>query len=125
LVCAQLRQQSEYGKRHQEPIWRVAAAQAEGNTQGVALKLWESFQMVESRGAKLLERRECQLEFPLSPRSPQNPKVRCRRDSLLDEGRLADARLSKHNERFAPAIPSRRQQPVKYSELALPTEQHL
>jgi hypothetical protein len=58
-------------------------------------------------------------------RSPKNPKVLRRRDRLLDQGCLADARLSKHNDRPAVAVSSRRQQVVKHSELALPTEQHL
>ncbi len=85
-----------------------AAVQTEDHTQGVALKLREPLQTVECGGAKLLEGRGSQLHFPLSPRSPKNPKVLRRHDRPFDQGRLADARLSKHNDRPAVAVPSRR-----------------
>jgi hypothetical protein len=58
-------------------------------------------------------------------RSPKNPKVLRRRDRLLNQGCLANARLSQHHDRPAVSVPRPDQQPVQYTALALPTEQHL
>ena len=68
---------------------------------------------------------EGQLRLPLLARSPKNPKVLRRRDRLLNQGCLADARLSQHHDRPAVAVPRPGQQPVQHITLALPTEQHL
>jgi hypothetical protein len=55
-------------------------------------------------------------------RSPKNPKVLRRRDRLLNQGCLANARLSQHHDRPAVAVPRPDQQPVQYTALALATE---
>jgi hypothetical protein len=51
-------------------------------------------QPVEARRAELLQRREGEFHLPFVSLGAKNPEALRRRNRLLHQGRLADARLS-------------------------------
>ena len=121
---SRLGQQAEQGQRHQQTVRRAAGGYPEHHLQRVALRLREPLQTAQCRGAKLLQCGERELHLSLMPGGLKNLEAFRRRDGLLDQGRLAHARLPEHHDRPPVGGSGRRQQPVEHSALALPTEQH-
>src|SRR5579859_5818371 len=78
---------------------------------------------MEARRAQLLERGERELHLPLDSDRPDEVEVCSRFDRIVEQRRLADARLAVHGEHTAVSFPCRLQQAAEHLALALPAEQ--
>ena len=68
------------------------------------LGLWKAVPKVEERGTQLPNRCERELDLPLDPGRPGDPKLARSLDRVLEQRRLADARFAvRHQNAAAPA----------------------
>jgi hypothetical protein len=89
----------------------------------VPLGLRQALHELEDRRAQLLPRRERQLHLRLDPGGSQDAKLRRRLDRPLQQGGLADARLSVHDQDAGFPVARGSQQPLKHLALAVPADQ--
>ena len=82
-------------------------------------------EVVEARRAQLLQRGERELHLPLHPDGAGNAEVRACLRGVLEQGRLADARLAIHRQDAAMAVPCALEDPVEHVALPLTAEQLL
>jgi hypothetical protein len=120
-----LRQQAEDRQSDQERIGGRPGTASERDGKRLALRIREALGELQDRRAQLLQRRERELHLPLDPSGAGGPKLPPRLDRVLQQGGLADARLSVHHQ--DPAVPAAGglQQPFEHLALTLPAEQQL
>ena len=115
-------EQAEHGDAEQEAVGRRARAQAEGGAQRVALWSRQRVEAVEQRCAQLVQAGERQLHLGLDAGRPHDAAVRRTRHQVLEQRRLADARLAAEHEHLAPAPADGLEQPFECLALAAPAE---
>jgi hypothetical protein len=93
-----LRQQAEHRQPDQERIRRLPGAEPERDGQRLALGRRQGLRQVGDRRPQLLKRRIRKLHLPLDPDGPQHPELPRRLDRMLQQRRLADARLAIHHQ---------------------------
>ena len=89
-----LGQQAERGQGDQEAVGSGTGGQAQRDAQSGLLWLWKSIEPVEHRRAELVQRREGQLHLGLDAGDPRDTEARRLPGAMVQEGRLADARLA-------------------------------
>jgi hypothetical protein len=87
------------------------------------LRLPEARHQLQERGAQLLERRERELHLGLDAACPGDPKLARGVGRVLEQGGLADARLSVCHQHAAASSARAVQQPVERLPFAFPAEQ--
>jgi hypothetical protein len=87
------------------------------------LGLRETVQEVEERGTQLLNRCERELHLRFDPGCPGDPKLARSTDRVLEQRRLADARLAMDHQHAATPAAAAVQEPVEHLPLAFPAEQ--
>ena len=92
-----LGQEPQHRQSDEERIRRSPAARPKAMAQRVALGLRQVLHELEDRRAQLLQRRERQLHLRLDAGGPHDAELRRRLDRPLEQGGLADARLSVHD----------------------------
>ncbi|HMJ37474.1 MAG TPA: hypothetical protein VK501_26450 [Baekduia sp.] len=125
LLLGGLRQQAKDRQPHEEGIRRRACAESEGDGERVALGLREALHELEEGRAQVLKRRERQLHLALDADGAGDAERRARLDRVLQQGRLADARLSVQHEDAAAAVARGPQKPVEHFALAVASHQVL
>src|SRR5918992_707832 len=97
-LLGRLREQTERRKPHQKAIRSCARSQPECDAHRVLLWARNAFEPIEHRRTQLLEGGERELHLRLDARGPLNVKARSRADCVVQQGRLAHARLAEENE---------------------------
>jgi len=120
----QLRHQAQPGQADQQPIRGRAGHEPEGDPQSVPLRLRQRVQPDQAGGAELVEGRERKLPLGLVAHRPQHLEPLGRADGVLQQRRLANARLTVDHECSAVAAARPDQQSVEHLALACPPEQH-
>ena len=113
-----LGQQAERGQRDEEAVGRGAGRQAERDAQGGLLGLGKRVEPAEHRRAELMQPRERQLHLGLDPGDPRDAEARRLPRAVVQERRLADARLAAEDQHRALAAAHVLQQPVERLALA-------
>jgi len=116
-------QQSEHGKADQEPIRRLAGCKAQCDTQRVLLWVGQLVESGQHRRAKLLQRRERQFHLGLDACDSHDSNTGGLPGAVMQEGRLADARLAPHDQRGALAGADIGQKPIERLAFAGSTQQ--
>jgi hypothetical protein len=80
---------------------------------------------VEDRAEELVQRGECQLGLGLDPTCPQHPHRARLLQRVLEQRRLADARLATDDQRAAARGPGAGDQALDSGRLGLSAEKHL
>ena len=122
LLLGALRQQAKDRQPHEEGIRRRAFAESEGDGERIALGLREALHELEQGRAQVLKRCERQLHLALDANGAGDAERRARLDRVLQQGRLADTRLSVQHEDAAAAVARGVQKSVEH--LALATASH-
>jgi hypothetical protein len=119
-----LGQQAERGQGDQEAVGSGTGSQAQCDAEGGPLRLWKSAAPVEHRRAELMQSRERQLHLGLDAGDARDAKARRLPSAVVQEGRLADARLPAEDQHRALAAADVLQQPVERLTLAGSPHQH-
>ena len=123
LVLGRLRQQVENRQPDQERIRRPPGVQPECNFEGGALRIRQALQNAEALRAQLMEGGERELHLGFDADGAGHPEVRAGLDGVLEQRRLADARLAVDRKHAAVALACRLQHAVEDLALALSSEQ--
>jgi hypothetical protein len=91
--------------------------------QSVSLGIGKALPEVEARRAQLLEGRERELHLPLDSDRASDVKIGRCLERVLEQSRLADARLAVDGQDTSVASPCSLEHAVKNLELALPADQ--
>ena len=110
-------QQAQHGQADQEPVRRRPRAHAEHGAQGIALRGRQRLQAVQHRRAQLMQSGERELHLRLDAGGPRHPAARRLPGQVVQQRRLADARLAVHHQRPALARAKRPDQPVQHAAL--------
>ena len=107
-----------------------ASAQAKADASSVygkriALRSGEAFRELEVGRGQPVKRRVRELDLLLDPERSDGPELPSRLDRVLEQCRLADARLSVHHEHAAVPAACGFEEPVERLALAAPSEQML
>jgi len=94
-------EQAEHGHPDQESIGRPAAGNSERCAERVALWTWQSFELIEERQTKLVERSEGQLHLGFRAGCSHHPTSGRVHQQILQQGALPDPRLASHHNRRA------------------------
>src|SRR6185503_19434723 len=100
---------------------RRSCVQAEGDVQGIALWLREPLRKLEERRAQLLERGEREFHLTFHPAGSGDAISLSCLDRVLEQGGLADARLSMHHQDAAVSPTRSLEQPVEHRTLGFPS----
>ena len=121
-LLRRLRQKPEHRQSDQERVRSRPSAESERDGKGFTLGLREAFHELEHRRAQLLKRRVRELHLPIDPRGLEDPELLRGLARIPENGGLADAWLSLHDQ--YPAAPAARRvdQPVDRVELPLPAK---
>ena len=125
LLLGGLRQQAEHRQPHEERSRRRAGAESERDGERVALGVWEPLHQREKRRTQVLQRRKRQLHLALDAARAGDAELSLRLDRVIQQRRLADARLAVQHQDAAAAVARRPQQPVDRLALALASDQVL
>ena len=113
-----LGQQAERGQGDQEAVGSSAGRQAQRDAQSGLLGLGKRAEPVEHRRAELMQPRERQLHLGLDAGDPRDAKAGRLPGAVVQERRLADARLAADDQHRALAAADVLQQPVERLTLA-------
>ncbi|GAA3105920.1 hypothetical protein GCM10020001_024550 [Nonomuraea salmonea] len=105
-----LRQEGQHRQPHQHRLRAGRGPEPERRLQGRALRAWQRGEMTERRAQQQLQPRERQLRLELDPRAAGQPQVAGRRGGVVEQRRLADARLAAQHQRRTAPRPRPRQQ---------------
>src|SRR5205807_7003149 len=86
-------------------------------------RIRQALQNAEALRAELVEGRERELHLRFDADGAGYPEARAGLDGVLEQGRLADARLAVHHQHAAVSLACRLQHAVEDSALALSSEQ--
>ena len=123
VLLGHLGQQAEGGQPDQEPVRRRPGAEAERRLQRVALWSREPFQAIEHRRQQLVEPGVDQLHLRFDPGRMRYPAARRLLAQVVQQGRLAHARLAAYHEGVALASTYRVQEPVQHVAFPAPAQQ--
>ena len=123
LIFRHLRQQSQYGQANQEPIGSIPAPQAESTPQRIRLRAGQPGQALQERSAELLQTCERELYLRFDARRPRDLAPGRTVTQIVQQGGLADARLSAQHQDPALACPHALYQPTQRFAFAVPTTQ--
>jgi hypothetical protein len=87
-------QEAEHSESDQEPLRDVTGCEAQGDIQGVPLRLGEPVELVEQRRAELMDPGERQLHLRLHTRNLRHTGSRGLTSGVPQQRRLSDARLA-------------------------------
>ena len=119
LVSGHLGEQAEHGQPDQEPVRRRARGQAERGPQRIALRHRDPVEVIQHRGAQLMQPGEGQLHLRLHAGRPRYPASARPFGQVVQQHRLAHARVAAHHQHPALAGPDRVDQPVQHVALAV------
>jgi hypothetical protein len=114
--------EAEDRERHQERIRSGPRTQPEGDIERVALRTRQALTEFEDRRAQLLDAGEREPHLVLDPGAPDDPQRRGLLDRVLEQRRLADARLAMDDERSTESIAGGVHQAVKGRSFAFPAQ---
>ncbi len=118
-----LRQQAKHPKPDQEPVRRRPQLQAERGPQRPGLRRRQSLEPIQHRRAQLMQPGERQLHLRLHPRRARHPATRGVPGHVLQQRRLAHARLTVHHQRPALSRTDRLDQLVEHTALSAAAQQ--
>jgi hypothetical protein len=98
--------------------------QPERGRQGTGLRAGKPLEPFEHRHARLVERGECQLDLGFHPDRARDPEIRRLLDRRVQERRLANPRLTAHDQRPAATRAHALQQTVEHLTFGTPAAQH-
>ena len=116
-------QQAQHGQADQEPVRRRAGPYAERDPQRITLRNRQPFGIIQHRRAHLLQPGERQLHLRLDAGGTHHPAVRRLPGDVVQQRRLAHARLADHHQRPALTRPDGIDQPVQHAAFAAPARQ--
>ena len=122
-VLCRVGEQAQDREADEEPIWSVAAAQAERGAQRVALRAGKPVDPIHERGAQLLQPRERELHLRLDARGVRDAASGRAPHEVLQQRALADARLTAQHQRPARAGAHARDQLIQRRALVAPAKQ--
>ena len=125
LLLGRLGQQAEGRQPHQERARRRPCTEAERDGKRFALGRGEAFQELQTWRAQLVKGGVRELHLLLDPERSDDLELPPRLDRVLQQCRLADARLSVHHEDAAVPAACGLEEPVEHLALAAPPEQML
>ena len=114
-----LDQQSQGGDPGQQRV-RRAGIQSEGDLESLPLRRGERLELTEQGRAQLVQRRERQLHLELHAGG-----THIGLPEMLQQGALADPRLTSQQQRPTAAPARRRDQGIEPGDLILPTDQRI
>jgi hypothetical protein len=123
LVPGHLGEQAEHGQPDQEPVRRRARGQAERGSQCVALRHRNPVEVVQHRGAQLMQSGEGQLHLRVHTGRPRYPASARPFGQIIEQHRLAHARIAAYHQHPALPRPDRVDQPVEHVAFAVPVGQ--
>jgi hypothetical protein len=122
-ILADVGQQAEDGHPDEKAIRRRPRFQSECCRECVMLGRGQATEVVEKRGAQLVEAAEGELHLGFDARGPRNQAVRRAVLDVVKEGGLADAGFASQHKRRAPAAPQLGQQVAEYSAFDCPAQE--
>jgi hypothetical protein len=122
-LLGDVRQQAQHRQADQEPVRRVALAQAERGAQRIALRAGEAVQAIQERRAQLLQPRVREFHLRLDAGRPGNAAPGRVLDQILQQRALAGPGLPAQHQRPARARAHARHQLIQRRALAEPAEQ--
>jgi hypothetical protein len=120
LLRRHVGQQAQDGQADQEPVRCRPGADAERRPQRITLRSRQLIEVIEHRRAQLLQSGERQLHLRLDAGRARHPAAGRLAGGVVQQGRLADARLAGHHQRPALARPDIVQQLVQHAAFAAP-----
>src|SRR5215207_5147757 len=119
-----LGQQAERGQGDQEAARSRTGRPPQRDAQGDLLRLWKRPEPTQHRRAELMQSGERQLDLGLDPGDPRDAETGCLPRAVMQERRLADARLAADDQDRALAGADVLQQPVEQRTLVGSAQQH-
>jgi hypothetical protein len=123
LVLGHLGEQAQHTEPDQEAIRRLSGTEPERRPERIALRIRQVTEPVEQRRAQLMQAGERQLHLMLHAGRAHDAACRCPREQVVEQGGLADARLSPEHQHAALASPHTLQEPLQRLALAAPATQ--
>ena len=123
LLLGDLGEQRQRGQPDQEPVRRRAGAQSEHRGERVALRTGQAVEAIQHRRAELMEPAVGQLHLRLDAHGPRDVPARDPVGEVVQQGALADARLTPQDDDPAPAGERVGQEPVERFALAATSEE--
>jgi hypothetical protein len=117
-----LRYEVEDSEPDQERVRRRSGTEPEGYLERDPLRLGQALHEVQARRAQLLDSRERELHLPFDPHRTDDREVRSRLGRIVQQRRLADARLPVDGKHAAVALARCLEHAGEYVALALPAE---
>ena len=118
-----LREQAQHGQPDQEPVRRRPGGQAERDPQRILLRHRQVPGAAQHRRAQLMQAREGQLHLRLHARRARHPAPARLPGHIVQQHRLAHARVAAHHQRPALATPDRIDEPAQRVAFAAPVRQ--
>ena len=115
LLLGDLGEQRQRCQADQEAVGRGARAQPEHRRQRIALRTGQPVEVIEHRHAELMQPAVGQLHLRLDARRRRDVPALDPIGHVAQQGALADAGLTAHDNDAAPAGARVRQQPVEHS----------
>jgi hypothetical protein len=123
VLLGDVGQQAEGGQPHQEAVRRRPGTQAEGGPQRSLLRTRETLEAVQHRRAQLVHPGEGELHLRLDTHSTRHPAARGVLHQVVQQRRLAHARVTAHHQGPALTGANRVEEPVQHVAFAAPTRQ--
>lgn len=105
LLLRGVRQQAQHRQANQQAVGRLAGRESERRGECVALGAWQVRQPFQQRYAQLMQAGERDLHLGLRAGNPHDPTPGAHRRQVVQQRRLADARLTAQHEHTAAAAP--------------------
>jgi len=113
-----LRQQAQGGQADQKTVRRRSRAEAERGLQRLTLRNRQALEPVQHRRADLMQPSEGEFHLRLDACGVYHPEIRRSPGHIVQQRRLADARLAPHHQCPALACADSISEPVKHATLA-------
>jgi hypothetical protein len=120
LLLGDLGQQTQHGQADQEPVRRRPGTETERPPQRSTLQPREPREAVEHRRAQLVQSGEREFHLRLDTGSAHHPAARGMLGQVVQQRRLAHARLAPHHQRLAFTCVHTVEEPVEYVAFAAP-----
>ena len=122
-LLSRLRQEPQYGECEEKAVWWLPLGERERRAERGALWSRQSVEAIQQRRAQLMQSGERELHLRLNGRRPDHMTPCCSVPHVLEERRLADARLPCHDERAALATPERVERSIQRPALLRTSDQ--
>jgi hypothetical protein len=120
-LLGHVRQQTQHRQPDQETIRRRPRTDAERRLQRIALRTWEALNPIQHRPEQLVQPGESQLHLRLHTGGTLHTAARRSIDQVVQQRRLAHARIAAHHQHPTLAGASSFDEPVEHVALAAPT----